>query len=191
MRARAVPLLVAIALAVAAGAAPGAGRSSAPRVSAGGGVSVRLPTGWHVITRQLTDVVSPTQRLVVTSFPIPPRPPVDGCDPLAAIRRLPATGAFLFMWEYSGPTRLRRRQLIQFPVRPRRFPVAERDFVSYGGAASGPRMTTILFRQAGRAFQAQLYLGAAAPAPTIRRLAAVLDSVGVTGPAPPVPLPRR
>lgn len=202
MRAHGLILLALVTVASAGWAAPGDGHPArrvaagdghpvARRVAAGGGISVRVGPGWHVIRWQLTRVISPAQRLVVTSFPLARGPRRDTCDPMAAIRRLPATGGFLFLWEYSGPTRLHRRQLAEFRPRPRRFRLTAGSYGTYGGTASGPRMTTILFRQAGRAFQAQLYLGQAASAQTAQRLAAVLDSLRVIGPAPPVVLPRH
>jgi hypothetical protein len=145
------------------------------RVTLGAGLSIRLPGGWHLISRRLTDVASPVQRLAVTSFVLPRRPPVDGCDPMMAVRRMPDNGAFLFIWEYAGATRFSRHAAMRFSQRPARFRLG---FVSYGS----PGVTTMagaMFREHGRVFQVQLYLGAHATRRRRAALLAMLDSLAV------------
>lgn len=179
LRATLLALIGALALAIALAGALAAPAIPAPRnhrVALPSGLSVAVPAGWHLTRRPLTRVLSPVQRLVLSSFALRRRPPVDGCDPLAAIGRLPPTGGYLFVWEYTGATALHGRQLARFPLRPRRFSIG---YGPYGGDSSGPLTTTILFRQHGRAFQAQLYVGRRA-APRVRaQLAATLNSLQV------------
>jgi hypothetical protein len=143
------------------------------RVTSGAGLSVRLPGGWHLISRQLTDVVSPVQRLAVTSFVLAPRPPVGGCDPMMAVRRMPDNGAFLFMWEYAGATRMTGHDLMRIPPRPARFRLGFDRYAPPGGVAAAG----VTFREHGRVFQAQLYLGAHATRRRRAQLLAVLDSL--------------
>jgi hypothetical protein len=145
------------------------------RVAVGAGLSVRLPGGWHLISRRLTDVVSPVQRLAVTSFVLPRRPPVGGCDPMMAVRRMPDNGAFLFMWEYAGATSFSRHDLMRFPPRPARFRLG---FDRYG-SPGGTTMAGATFREHGNVFQVQLYLGAHATRRRRAQLLAVLDSLTV------------
>jgi hypothetical protein len=183
MRARPI-LATAVVASIATGAwaavvAPGSAEqrrraaSDPARVAAGTSLSVRLPRGWHLISRQLTDVVSPVQRLAVTSFALPRRPPVDGCDPMMAVRRMPDNGAFLFMWEYAGPTKFNSHDVMRFSPRPARFRLG---FVRYG-SPGGTTVAGDTFRQHGRVFQVQLYLGAHATRRRRAQLLALLDSL--------------
>src|SRR5689334_2670323 len=96
------PLVAAAAL---LGAAPaGGGRVVPARESAGAGISVRVPPGWQLVRRRLTDVTDPAQRLAVASFPL--RLATHTCDcGKPNIRRFPRSGAFVFVWEYSGAER--------------------------------------------------------------------------------------
>ena len=92
----------------------------------GGGVSARLPARWYLVTTPLTKVVSPVQRLVVASYRLRQDRPDPGCTPDTAIRRLPANGAFLLMWEHTSESRLSRRDLLRFDRRPAQIPTGLR-----------------------------------------------------------------
>jgi hypothetical protein len=63
------------------------------------GVTVRYPAGWRVRERALTQLTSPRQLLVVSSFAIRQRRPDPNCTPWTAIRELPSTGALLILLE--------------------------------------------------------------------------------------------
>jgi hypothetical protein len=143
------------------------------RVAVGAGISVIRPSGWHVLTAPLTRVRVPAQRLVVTSFVLHQSHLDGGCSPSTAIGEVPPTGAFLFMWEYRPLPRGARSGP---PRRPMRF-VAGRN--SYGSYSRTVLTTTILFRDAGRWFQAELYLGTPAGHRTAATLLSVLDSLVV------------
>jgi hypothetical protein len=145
------------------------------RTAIRGGLSVRIPPGWQLTRRQVLDVVSPVQRLVVTSFALPRRAPVGGCDPMQAVRHMPHNGAYLFMWEYTGATGLRRRDRLRLPPRPPRFKLS---FVPYA-PGSGVMLAGTTFREHGRVFQVQLYLGAHATRRRRAQLLALLDSLAV------------
>lgn len=157
-----------------------AGTVSAPSsgrwVGVGSGLGVRPPAGWHVITARLTRVLSPVQRLVVTSFALRQVRPNPGCAPTSAIRQLPLTGAFLFMFEYTGLTRLTHHDLLRFGKRPARFRLSPSTYEPYECMGLS---YVILFRDAGRAFQVHVYLGAHATARTRTKLLSVLDTLKV------------
>ncbi len=81
------------------------------------GITVHYPPGWFATATRLTPVTSPPQILAVASYRLPPDSGgADGCQPKAALDRLPPTGAFIFGWEYGRDT-FRRA----FPPRPKDF----------------------------------------------------------------------
>jgi hypothetical protein len=163
------PLLAAAALLPAAPA--GGGRVDVARVAAGAGISVRVPPGWRLIRRRLTDVGDPVQRLAVASFPVRLAARPCACGK-ASIRRFPRAGAFAFVWEYA-----RSEKLGRVPRRPAAFHVAP------GRAYDCARPTSmLLFRDAGRAFQAEVFLGPAATPRTRATMDALLDSLRVAPP---------
>lgn len=67
-------------------------------------VSIRYPPGWFATSRPLTPVISPRQVVAVASYPLPRgNSGADGCEPKEALDRLPASGTFIFGWEYTDP----------------------------------------------------------------------------------------
>jgi hypothetical protein len=160
------PLVAATALLAAAPA--GGGRVSARRERAGAGISVRVPVGWRLVRRSLTDVTDPAQRLAVASFPVRLAAAPCACGK-ARLRDFPRAGAFVFAWEYSGA-----EPLTGIPRRPPAFHVAP------GRPYDCARPTsTRLFRDAGRVFQVEVFLGPAATPRTRANVDALLDSLRV------------
>jgi hypothetical protein len=90
------------------------------------------------------------------------------------VRNFPRAGAFLFVWEYLH---LPRRALARFPRRPARFHLTSESPQRF--ACGGPS-DVITFQDAGRVFQAEIYLGAAAGPQLRARLLAVMDSLRVS-----------
>lgn len=131
------------------------------------GITVRYPTGWFATARALTPVTAPPQILAVASYPLPrDSSGADGCEPKAALDRMPPTGAFMFGWEYGRDIYKRA-----FPPRPKHFSL--KNYASY--ECMGPSYM-LRFRQAGRFFQIHVVLGKRAS--TARRAAVlrILDS---------------
>jgi hypothetical protein len=132
------------------------------------GLSVRLPTGWHATAAALTPVGYP--QFAIASYPLPHDDRgANGCEPKAALERLPATGVFIFAWEFSGTQRDR-----DFPRRPRHFRL--RHFARY--ECLGPSYL-LRFRAAGRYFQAHVVLGRQATRSTRKLALLTLDSLVV------------
>jgi hypothetical protein len=169
---------LAIIVLLAAGylaAAPPAIDASATRVDASAGISIRVPHGWHLIRRRLTDVIDPVPRLAVASFAV--RLARHSCEcGLPNVRGFPRAGAFLFMWEY--PT-LGAAQLRRFLRRPARFRVAQDNPHWY--ECAGPSWGTV-FSDSGRALQVEVYLGPAAGRDVRARMDAMLNSLRVARP---------
>jgi hypothetical protein len=132
---------------------------------------VRYPPGWFATTRPLTPVTAPGQVLALASYPLPhDARGADGCEPKAALDRLPPDGAFLFGWDVgSGP-------LAGFPPRPRRFRLGH--LATY--ECLGPSYL-VRFREGGRDFQIHVVLGPQADAATRAAALRVLDSFVVSG----------
>ena len=141
----------------------------------GRAVSFRLPPGWHATSARLTPVTWPPQFLAVASYQLPRGDSgADGCEPKAAVDRLPADGAFIFGWEYVGTAPAGEIRKADFAPRPRHFRlshVSSNDCVypSY----------QLRFRTAGRYFQVQVMLGQRASAGTRALALRVLDSLVV------------
>lgn len=171
MRKLAVLLLVVttsvVAVASAARLDPGGVRAMVP-----GRISIRVPSGWHLRQGWLSDVVDPIPQLAVASFAVRLSRHTCECG-MPNVRDFPHAGAFLFVWEYPH---LPRRTLARFPHRPTRFRIPSES--PQRSVCQGPSYE-ISFQDAGRAFQAEIYLGPAA-GPGIRaRLLAAMDSLRV------------
>lgn len=166
-------LMRVLALVVTALALVGCG-GSGWRTWQGRGVTVRIPRGWHATRARLTPVTWPVQFLAVASYPLPAGDRgADGCEPKAAVDRLPAGGAFLFGWEYAGtPDGTVRRA--DFPSRPRRF-----SLVHLGRYECLDHSYLIRFRAGGRAFQVHVLFGRRASERTRALALRVLDSLTV------------
>jgi hypothetical protein len=129
------------------------------------GVALRYPPGWHATRAPLTHVTDPVQVVAVASYPLPANNRGDdGCEPKEALDRLPATGAFLFGWEYPKSSAFGPPKASDFPPRPARFRLVH--FAQY--ECLGPSYL-LRFRDHGRFFQIHVALGRRA-GPAIRRL---------------------
>ncbi len=169
-------LMRVVALLAAALALTGCG-GSGWRTWHGRGVSVRIPRSWHATGARLTPVTWPVQFLAVASYPLPGSDRgADGCEPRAAVDRLPADGAFIFGWEYTGfPWSTKRKsQQADFPLRPARF-----RLLHLGRYECLDRSYQLRFRAAGRYFQVHVLLGRHASAKTRALALRVLDSLVV------------
>ncbi|HEY4347213.1 MAG TPA: hypothetical protein VGM80_06445 [Gaiellaceae bacterium] len=160
--------VVAFALAVLA---LGAGAPPGGKTFRANGIAVRYPEGWFASARALTPVTSPEQILAVASYPLPLSDSgADGCEPAAALARMPATGAFIFGWEYGSVSTVGIRAR-DFPRRPRHFTLPIATTTECMGLSS-----MIRFRDAGRAFQIQVAFGKRAGLATRAAVLRILDS---------------
>jgi hypothetical protein len=141
----------------------------------GRAVSVRIPPGWHATSARLTPVTWPVQFLAAASYPLPHDDRgADGCEPKAAVDRLPQDGAFIFGWEYVG--------IAEGPIRRSDFPPRPRAFrlVHAGRYECLDHSYLIRFRDAGRYFQVHVLLGRHASTRTRAVALRVLDSLRVS-----------
>jgi len=162
--------VVAVVVLTAAGAA---GDRPSARASVPGRLTVRVPAGWHVLRGWLSDVTDPAPRLAVASFPARLSRHTCECG-FPNVASFPRDGAFVFVWEYLHPS---RRGLASVPSRPVRFELA---------ASRGVRRTcngasdSFGFKDAGRVFQVEVYLGPEI-GPALRgRVTVMLDSLRPT-----------
>jgi hypothetical protein len=163
-----------LALVAASVLLAGCGGSSS-RTWHGRGVSVYVPPGWAATSAALTPVTWPVQFLAVASYPLPHGDQgADGCEPKAAVDRLPPGGAFVFGWEYvgspDGPNRKR-----DFPPRPEHF-----RLVHLGRYECLDHSYLLRFRTAGRYFQVHVLLGPRTTRQTRALVLRILDSLRVT-----------
>ncbi len=179
-----VPVLV-LAVTAAATAPAGAGDQEyraalSPRVAAGarvavgGGVSVVLPAGWRLTHGHGTPLIDPVPRLTAATFAVRFSKQYCVCD-TPHVANLPRGGAFLFVMEYPA---LGHADLKGFPLHTTHERVG-RSAVKPGDC--GPSDTKF-FREGGRGYQVQIYLGPRAPASARAQIAAILDSWRVTNP---------
>jgi hypothetical protein len=164
--------LMRVLVVLAAGLALAGCGGSGWRTWQGHGVSVRTPKSWHSTRARLTPVTWPVQFLAVASYGLPHNDHgADGCEPKAAVDRLPANGALLFGWEYvgnvDGPIRS-----ADFPARPRVFRLLHR-----GRYECLDHSYLLRFRAAGRYFQVHVLLGRRASAQTRTEALRILDSL--------------
>src|SRR5262249_3456511 len=132
------------------------------------GLNIRLPPGWNATAAPLTPVGYP--QFAIASYRLPQDDRgADGCEPKAALDRLPPTGVLIFAWELPL-TRGDRN----FPRWPRPFEL--RQFARYEGL--GPSYL-LRFRAAGRYFQMHVVLGKRASGRTRRLALSTLDSLVV------------
>jgi hypothetical protein len=165
-----VLVMVAIASLAAAGVAGGDRTDRRVRVS--GGISVGLPVGWHGLRGWLSDVVDPSPRLAVASFPAKLSRGTCACG-FPNVVNFPRGGAFVFVWEYLHPS---RRGLARVPSRPANFHLAAGGAVRHTCDGSSD---TFGFKDAGRVFQVEVYLGPAVGPAVRERVAAILASLRV------------
>jgi hypothetical protein len=163
-------ILVVVVLAILLGATAAGGHGGARSVGVPGRLSIRLPEGWHVLHGWLSDVTDPAPRLAAASFPARLSRQTCACG-FPHVLHFPRNGAFVFVWEYL---RFSARTLASIPRRPARFLLT----------AAKPRRFTCTgpsegfdFKEHGRYFQVEVYLGPAVGAATKTRLLAILDSL--------------
>jgi hypothetical protein len=168
-----VGALMLMAVTGAAVAAPAGGAGGSARVNVPSGLSIRVPAGWHVLHGWLSDVIDPAPRLAVASFPAKLSRHTCECGSPNVVS-FPRRGAFVFIWEYLQAT---ARQLAHTPGRPADFKLA-----TDGG---GVRQTcygasdTFAFKDAGRVFQVEVYVGPKAGPTRRAAVVALLDSLRV------------
>jgi hypothetical protein len=165
-------VFVVVAIASLAVAGLAGGDRAASRVSVPSGLSVRVPVGWHVLRGWLSDVIDPSPRLGVASFPARLSRRTCVCG-FPNVVNFPRDGAFVFVWEYLHPSRW---GLAHVPGRPARFHLAADGAVRHTCDGSSD---TFGFKDAGRVLQVEVYLGPRV-GPALRgRVAAMLASLGV------------
>jgi hypothetical protein len=158
-------------------ASASASPASADRVSAGAAISLARPSGWRLLTHDITALSWPVDRLLLTSYRARPG---GNCAPDRAERDLPDGGALVYLLEYRA-----RRGAPLTKVNPRSFPPRPAHFW-LGRRALGNyecwRVPSYLirFREGGRAFQVHVALGERASPARRAQVLAALDSLRIT-----------
>lgn len=123
-------------------------------MSAGGGVSLRVPASWHLLRRVVVTSARPrrgAQAGLVASFPVAfarhpcpcAKPNYRNCGVWCEepdIRNFPRAGALVFVWEFPLPENPADQGRGVLPHRPARFYVGQED----------PRFATTLAHELGR-----------------------------------------
>lgn len=166
--------LSAFLVAVAAGERSPAGSGSAigvggtnPGMPERAGVIVRVPPGWHRVRGPRTHVIDPVLALAVASFPARSTS-TCGCG-APELREFPGNGAFVLIWEWPHPD---TAALAQTRPRPDAFRIL--GFRKHRYECGYPSWVGD-FRQAGRVFQVEVYLGPATGLKARNRVEALLD----------------
>ncbi len=148
-----------------AGGGAGGGRRSSrdpssgstPSYGVGAGITVSYPRGWHLLTAPITSLAYPYDRLLLTSYPA-----VRGgeCGPTRAENALPASGALIFLFEYTTAAGgvFGQPKGMSFPPQSGGIALHRSDLANY--ECSTVPTYLIRFRTAGRLFQAQVAFGA-------------------------------
>lgn len=143
------------------------------------GITINYPTGWHIHQRPLTQVISPRQLLVLSSFAIRQRHPDANCAPKTAVSQLPPGGVLLILLE-QAPPQTRSGAHGFFGRRPGRFRLQDlpgRRYECFGLARE------LAFRTAGRDLYLLAYLGPNAARRTEQLADRAMDSLGLTVPS--------
>lgn len=171
-----VPVLALAATAAVAAPAGAGDQEHRPavrsRVAVGDGVSVVLPAGWRLTAGHGTPLIDPVPRLTAATFAVRWSRQHCVCD-TPRVANFPRNGAFLFVMEYPV---LGRRDLKDFPLHTTHERVGG-SAIKPGDCGPGDEL---FFREAGRGYQVQIYLGPDAPAAARAQIAAILDSWRVT-----------
>jgi hypothetical protein len=139
------------------------------------GVTLRYPPTWHATTARLTHVTDPVQVVAIASYPLPRNNHGDdGCEPKEALDDLPATGAFIFGWEYPADSGFGPPKARDFPPRPAHFRLIHFAHFECAGPSYG-----LVFRDHGRYFQIHVALGKYASPATRRLVLRILDTFHV------------
>ncbi|MGZ4244039.1 MAG: hypothetical protein ACXVSE_07090 [Solirubrobacteraceae bacterium] len=164
-------LVPALALAVTAAVTASAGAGD-QRTPVGGGVSVVLPAGWHLTHGKGTPLVDPIPRLSAATFAVRFSKQYCVCD-TPHVANFARDGAYLFVMEYPA---VARRNETTFGAHTKHFHIGRSAITAGDCGPSDARM----FREGGRGYQVQIYLGPDAPASARAQIAAILDSWQVT-----------
>lgn len=168
---RTLAALAVVVIAIGAGTGVGAAGSDGggARVTVPGRLSVRVPVGWHLLRGWLSGVIDPAPRLALASFPARLSRHTCACG-FPNVVEFPRGGAFVFVWEYLRPS---ARLLARTPRRPARFSLARGGVrLTCDGPSNG-----FDFKDAGRVFQVEVYLGPRASPALRSQAAAVLASL--------------
>jgi hypothetical protein len=137
------------------------------RTSLGDGVSVVLPAGWHLTHGKGTSLVEPFPRLSAATFAARFSRQHCVCD-TPRVANFPRDGAYLLVLEWPLP----RGRHAGFPAHRPHFHISRSALTPGDCGPSDNR----LFREGGRGYQVQIYLGPDAPALARAQIAAILDS---------------
>lgn len=165
----AVPLALLWPLGSSSGPGPGAATEALrTHLDADDGLAITIPPSW-TFAEDPTRLIEPKNVLAVGSWAFR-RGGV--CAPFAALRDLPADGAFLWLIEYRGP-----RHPEDFSPRPEPFDLGNR----YGEFDCSGIVDTyqVRFQDEERFFQLQVAFGPDAPESQVREVLAAMDSLKV------------
>ncbi len=143
-------------------------RVASARTAVGEGVSVVLPRAWHLTHGMGTPLRDPVPRLSAATFPVHFSRHYCVCD-TPHVAAFPRDGAYLFVMEYEA---LGHADLKDFPRHTTHFRIGA-SAIKPGDCGPSDERT---FREGGRGFQVQIYLGPDAPPSALRQIAAILDS---------------
>jgi hypothetical protein len=132
-------------------------------------ITIRVPARWHLLQGWLSDVTDPAPRLAVASFRARLSRQTCACG-LPNVIHFPRDGAFAFVWEYLHPSR-RMLAALRPPPSHLRLRAAEPQRLTCHGPSD-----SFSFKDHGRDFQVDIYLGPAAKPLTRKQLLAILDS---------------
>jgi hypothetical protein len=149
------------------------GDDASPYDDASRGLHLVHPGAWRVFGQTLTQAISARDQIALGTFPLHQKAPDFNCTPATALRSRPASGGFIYMFEYEG---LNQTQTARVPARPARLRLPRSSYGSY--ECMGPSWM-VTFRDGGRVFQAHIY----GPPGRRREALAILDSLRVR-PAP-------
>jgi hypothetical protein len=139
------------------------------------GITFRLPAGWHVTTRPLSNGLNPVYRFAVSTVPVR-RTAADSGPCLPGVAgQLPASGALAYLREATGADRT--ASLPTMPRRPRTFRLPSRSDQGLCGFPSGGYW--LPFKDGGRAFYLGVWVGPRAADGTRRTLRALLNGMRI------------
>ncbi len=129
---------------------------STPSYGVGAGITVTYPRGWHLLTGPITSLAYPYDRLLLTSYPAARG---GDCGPTRAENALPASGALIFLLEYTAAPGgvFGQPKGMSFPSQSAGIALHRSDLANY--ECSTVPNYLIRFRAAGRLFQAQVAFG--------------------------------
>jgi hypothetical protein len=173
-----LPALLVTLILVDFAACGGSSRTPAPIAQSSGSpprlltlphrLAVRLPAGWHLLRKPITEVTYPVQVLAATSYLVRPGRPGGNCTPRPVLSQKPPDGVLLEVVEWTK--RSDQPNLGDFPGRRRPFRLPNRAFSASYECAGGPSYN-VPFRDHRRAFQAFTWLNPKRIDPRVRRQA--------------------